>query len=167
MMKPLLLYLGTFAVILTVMTFLVAKFQPPVAPPAAGADSTAAAAAGQVENLPGEEAPAAQAVDPQADDAPTEPPVPTATEGMPGETSPQLSPEEQAERNEKLEKLTKEMAQIYENMAPQEAALILSNLDEEVAVRVIAKMKKRQAAKVMAAMEPFKAVQLSKLMTSL
>lgn len=167
MMKQLLLYLGTFAVILTVMTFLVAKFQPPVAPPAA-ADSIAVATADSVEHVPGEEGlPGQVAVVPQTDDGETEPAAAAPPETLPGEAPAEVSPERQAERNERLEKMTKEMAQIYENMTPQEAALIISNLDEEVAVRVIAKMKKRQAAKVLAAMEPFKAVQLSKLMTSL
>ena len=68
------------------------------------------------------------------------------------------------QRPENFDKMTKEMAQIYENMPPAQAAMIIANLEKDVAITVLSKMKKRQAAKIMAAMEPYKAIELSKLM---
>ncbi len=74
---------------------------------------------------------------------------------------------ERKERPENFDKMTKQMAQIYENMPPAQAAMIIANLERDVAITVLSKMKKRQAAKIMAAMEPYKAIELSKLMAEL
>ncbi len=69
--------------------------------------------------------------------------------------------------SEALQENAKQMAKIYENMAPEEAAAILTALDPGLAVEIISSMKKRQAAKIMAAMNPDTAVVLSKKLASL
>lgn len=56
----------------------------------------------------------------------------------------------------------KQMAKIYENMDPQNAATILTSISSEMAVSIINSMKGRQAARVLSAMDPNKAAELSK-----
>jgi len=174
-MKQAIFYGGAFAVILTIMTVLVVYTQPkPVKLTAADstaiADSVAKAKTAALADEQRKKNAAAQEQNRQLHELDSL----KSTLAQVSQANAQLSEEKkqtqhlaQTQHGKRFEKMTKEMAEIYENMPPPEAAMIISNLKNDVAISVISKMKKRQAAKVMAAMEPFKAIELSQLMTKL
>ena len=191
-MKTALFYIGTFVIILGITTFVVSMFQPPPAPLTAdgiGADSLAAPAKNEAAQkqlgagLPEAEQPKQNELAEAAPEktagveTPAQPmdaldslqmslrqPNNLPTDNLEKQ---QLAQQQQKKQSENFAKMTKEMAQIYEKMAPAQAAMIIANLETELAVTVISKMNKRQAAKVLAAMEPFKAIELSKSMAEM
>ena len=60
----------------------------------------------------------------------------------------------------------KQLAKIYENMAPQDAAIIITTLNLNMAVEIIAAMKDRQAARILSSMDPNRAAEISKKIIS-
>ena len=192
-MKTALFYIGTFVIILGITTFVVSMFQPPPAP--LTADGTAVdSLANTPKNDAAQKQLGAglpEAEQPKQNELAEAAPEKTAEAETPAQqpmdaldslqmslrqpnNSPsdnleqqQLAQQQQKKQSENFAKMTKEMAQIYEKMAPAQAAMIIANLETELAVTVISKMNKRQAAKVLAAMEPFKAIELSKSMAEM
>ncbi|GAB4337323.1 MAG: hypothetical protein Kow0037_19930 [Calditrichia bacterium] len=154
LIKLILFFSLSFVVILTIMTVVLGMLQKP-APPAeevAVADSTAV-----VDSVP------------QANplDSLQQVLAKMEEENKKLKEMAEKEPEPEEEEQPEATKNTKEIAKIYENMPPQEAANLLTGLGTDAAAEILAKMKKRQAAKVLAAMEPQTAVEVSKKIASI
>jgi flagellar protein FlbB len=60
----------------------------------------------------------------------------------------------------------RQLAKIYENMEPQDAAMIMTTLNLNMAVEIISSMKERQAARVLSSMDPQRAAEISRKIIS-
>ncbi|RMF54744.1 MAG: hypothetical protein D6748_16045 [Calditrichaeota bacterium] len=168
-MKQILFYILSFIVILAIMTFLVAKFQYGGLEPQALADSTEVVDSVEVtvDSTAIKMQLAEETIQKQLRLIDSLKALARKYENEKETLSRKLEQTQASiaqQTNLEFEKRTKEMARIYENMTPQEAAAIISNLNDDVAISVISKMKKRKAAKILEALDPVQAVRLSELM---
>ena len=168
-MKPIVIYTVSFVVILGVMTFFVAKFQSENSRPDALKADSLASDSTMIDSTELKKQLVETTIQRQKQQIDSLQTLLVDVQRQ-KETLSETVEKTRAAVQEKLkrefEKRTKEMAKIYENMSPEEAAAIIGQLDNEIAVSVISKMKKRKAAKIMEALDPAKAVQLSEYMAS-
>lgn len=167
-MKTILLYTGTFILILAGMTFFLLKFQPPP-PPMVAADSLASDST-QVDSALARRSDLAEELlkrEHLIDSLQSKILEASEQNQQLSEARDKAVQAGQVKADETFEKNVKEMARIYENMDALESAKVLGSLDVRVAVSVLSKMKKRKAAQVMEALDPQIAVEISKEMAQL
>jgi len=163
MVKNILMYTGTFVVLLILMTVIVyqqrkGEIEQLRAEQAQMADSLAMADSLKTDSLlvdslaMADDSTALAAQQTMAGDIPED----TGTTTLPPSVM-----EETAEPEEVKE--YKEVAKIYEKMKPDQAAQVLSGLSDEEKANILMVMKDRQAAKILAKMDPAKASQISQL----
>ena len=161
MVKQIIIYVGSFAVLLVLMTFIVYQMRigdiEDIREKNVAADSLALADSLQADSTGIDSLQLRDSISTvQADSFPGD----QALEELEQFSNDGVIPEE-SEPEEIKE--YKNVAKIYEKMKPDQAARILNGLTDEEKARILMVMKDRQSAKILALMDPANASKISQL----